>query len=104
MAKVDELLRRMPDNNASDLHLVAGQRPKFALHGEVVDIEDWDELDNDFLRDLLLEVIDEEQTKHYLSHWDLDHAYAIEGVARFRCNFYMQRTGFGGVFRIMPRR
>lgn len=102
MARVDELLRRMPENGASDLHMVTGERPKFALHGEVIEVDDWDPLDNDDLRDILLEVLDEDQQEHYLNNWDLDHAYAIEGLARFRCNYYFQRTGHGGVFRIIP--
>ena len=102
MPRIDDLLRRMPENGASDLHMVAGEKPKFALHGEVVEVEDWDVLENDVLRDILFEILDEDQKKIYLDHWDIDHAYAIEGVARYRCNYSMQRTGFGGVFRIIP--
>jgi len=102
MAKIDDLLRRMPENGASDLHMVAGERPKYALHGEVVEVEDWELLEDAFLREILFEIINEEQQNLYLDHWDIDHAYEIEGVARFRCNYYMQRTGFGAVFRIIP--
>ena len=102
MPRIDDLLERMPVNGASDLHMVAGERPKYALHGEVVEVEDWDPLDNDDLRDILLEIINEDQTKIYLENLDFDHAYAIEGVARFRANYYMQRTGYGAVFRIIP--
>ena len=74
MPKIDDLLRRMPENGASDLHMVAGERPKYALHGEVVEVEDWDVLENEFLRDILLELLDEDQTKLYLDHCDLEPA------------------------------
>jgi twitching motility protein PilT len=102
MARIDELLSRMPTNGASDLHMVAGERPKFALHGEVTEIDDWDHLSNEQLREILLEIISPEQREYYLSHWDFDHAYEIPGVARFRCNYYHLRTGHAGVFRIIP--
>jgi twitching motility protein PilT len=102
MARIDELLSRMTTNGASDLHLIAGERPKYALHGEVTEIDDWDHLDNHFLREMLLEIISPEQGKRYLEHWDFDHAYEIPGVARYRCNYYHQRTGHAAVFRIIP--
>jgi twitching motility protein PilT len=102
MPRIDDLLARMPKNGASDLHMVAGERPKFALHGEVTEVEDWDHLQDDDLRDILLEIISAEQRDLYLSHWDFDHAYEIPGVARYRCNYYRQRTGFAAVFRIIP--
>ena len=102
MPRIDELLRRMPENGASDLHMVTGERPKFALHGEVVEVEDWDVLEDDVLHEILFEILQEDQAEIYTDNWDLDHAYEIDGVARFRCNYYMQRTGHGGVFRIIP--
>lgn len=102
MAKIDDLLTRMPKNGASDLHMIAGERPKFALHGEVVEVKDWEPLDNEFLREVLFEIIGEEMQNMYLTKLDVDHAYAIEGIARFRANYYRQRTGFAAVFRIIP--
>jgi twitching motility protein PilT len=102
MPRIDDLLARMPKNGASDLHMVSGERPKFALHGEVTEVKDWDHLKDDDLRDILLEIITPEQREHYLAHWDFDHAYEISGVARYRCNYYRQRTGFSAVFRIIP--
>ncbi|MCA9267973.1 MAG: hypothetical protein KDA41_05855, partial [Planctomycetales bacterium] len=102
MPVIDELLSRMPKNGASDLHMVAGERPKFALHGHVTPVEDWEPLENNYLREILLELIGEEQREYYLHNLDFDHAYEIEGVARFRCNYYFQRTGLGAVFRIIP--
>jgi twitching motility protein PilT len=102
MARIDELLSRMPTNGASDLHMVAGEHPKFALHGEVTEIDDWEKMSNEFLRATLLEILSPEQQQLYLERWDLDHAYAIPGVARYRCNYYHQRTGHAAVFRIIP--
>ncbi len=102
MPKIDDLLERMPKNSASDLHMVTGERPKFVLHGEIVEVEDWEPMENEFLGEVLLELLDEDLTERYMTHWDIDHAYEIEGVARYRCNYYFQRTGFGAVFRIIP--
>ena len=104
MAQVDQYLRIMPKNGASDLHLVVGQPPKFTLHGHVCPIEGYEEqiLQSDTLRAMIREILSEEQWEMYESDWDLDFAYALEGVARFRSNSYFQRTGYGLVMRIIP--
>ena len=51
---------------------------------------------------MLFEILNSEQIATYESHWDLDFAYEIEGLARFRCNYYFQRTGYGAVMRVIP--
>ena len=104
MAKIDAFLRAMVEQGASDVHLVVGQPPKFALHGHVTPIPEYaDEiLDADRLKGILFEILNPEQIATYESHWDLDFAYQIEGVARFRCNYYFQRTGYGAVMRVIP--
>jgi twitching motility protein PilT len=102
MPKIDTLLRMMTDNGASDLHIVVGQKPKFALHGEVVEVEKFPEWTEQSLGETMFEILDDEQREHYVTNWDLDFSYAIPDFARFRCNYYFQRTGYGAVFRIIP--
>src|SRR5215212_7749815 len=85
MAHLDPLLLRMMQNHASDLHIVVGQRPKFRVHGEVTPVDDYPE-----------------QRDRYLAGKDFDFAYGIGEQARYRVNYFFQRTGYGSVFRIIP--
>ena len=104
MAEIDIFLRAMVEQGASDVHLVVGQSPKFALHGHVTPIPEFKDriLESDELKEILFAILDAEQISTYESHWDLDFAYEIKDVARFRCNYYFQRTGYGAVMRVIP--
>lgn len=101
MAKIDAFFKYMIENDASDLHLSAGCRPKIRKHGELEEIK-YQELTNDMLKILLFEIITEEQKKRFLEKKDLDFAYEIPGVARFRANYFYQKRGLGAVFRLIP--
>ncbi len=104
MAEIDIFLRAMIQQGASDVHLVVGQSPKFALHGHITPISEFKQriFDSDSLRKILFEILTAEQRLTYESNWDLDFAYEIKGEARFRCNYYFQRTGYGAVLRVIP--
>ena len=104
MAEIDIFLRAMVEQGASDVHLVVGQSPKFALHGHVTPIPEFKDriLESDELKEILFAILDAEQISTYESHWDIDFAYEIKDVARFRCNYYFQRTGYGAVMRVIP--
>ncbi len=101
MAKINSFFDYMIENNASDLHLSAGSKPKIRIHGELLDM-DHPELTNEELRSLLFEIATEEQQKAFLARRDLDFAYEIPGVARFRANYFDQKRGMGAVFRVIP--
>jgi twitching motility protein PilT len=101
MAKIDALFHYMIENNSSDLHLSSGSRPKIRKHGELVEMEQ-PELTNESLRSLLFEITTDEQKKVFNDKKDLDFAYEIPGVARFRANYFEQKRGAGAVFRVIP--
>jgi twitching motility protein PilT len=100
--EIDELLLRMRDNGASDLHMVVDQKPKYRIHGDVVPVEDYPVMTKEELGDYLFGIMNEEQKNKYLDHHDFDFAYGIGDLARYRCNYFFQRTGYGAVFRIIP--
>lgn len=102
MPKLDELLARMPKNGASDCFLMVGEKPKFKLHGEITPVEDWPVLDKAKLEDHLFELLTPEQKERYLTHLDFDFAYGLGEIARYRCNYFMQRTSYAAVLRIIP--
>ncbi|MCP4745203.1 MAG: type IV pilus twitching motility protein PilT [Desulfobacteraceae bacterium] len=101
MAKIDAFFKLMHEQNASDLHLMAGQPPALRIHGDVERVK-YKVLGNDELRAMLYEIANEEKVKTFEETGDVDFGYEIPGLARYRANFFMQKNGVAGVFREIP--
>lgn len=101
MAQIDGLFKVMMDEGASDLHLSAGSPPYFRIHGDMIRSNSAP-LTHDDLKNLIFEIITEKQRKEFIEHWELDCAYEIKGLGRFRCNIFMQKNGLAAVFRQIP--
>jgi twitching motility protein PilT len=101
MAKLDELLRLMRQQDASDLHLASGSAPYLRVHGEMVKLN-YRAVAADVCQALIFEILTERQREHFLENWDLDASYVLEGIGRFRINVFLQRQGIGAVFRLIP--
>ncbi len=101
MARIDEYFIEMKERGASDLHMVIGFPPMLRLRGELTPTNH-PVLTPESNRDLLFEMLNENQQATLESHRDFDMAYELEGVARFRCNFLYQHRGAGAVFRLIP--
>ncbi len=102
MAWIDELFLKMVQVNASDLHMTSGQQPRFRLHGDIVNVDGCPPLSMDQLRTVLYEITPPENRAQFDTEADTDFAYELEGVARFRCNVFLDRNGPGAVFRLIP--
>jgi twitching motility protein PilT len=102
MARLHELFHRLRDGAGSDLHLAATLEPRIRVHGELQSVEGWSALSQEELLELLSEITSEEQWREYRKSGDLDFAYGLEGVARFRANYLTQENGASAVFRIIP--
>ena len=103
MATIDELFKLMVEQGASDLHVTSGAAPYLRLHGNMVPLN-YRELSNQDVQGLIFEILSEKQKKAFVEKWELDLAYTLSGVGRFRCNIFMQRKGLGAVFRIIPEK
>ena len=102
MAAIDSLLVHMKENDGSDLHLVAGQPPRFRARGAIRVMEGREVLTQDALRAMMEEVASPRQWEEYETTGDLDFAFSLSGVARFRANYFVQQSGAACVFRIIP--
>jgi twitching motility protein PilT len=98
--KIDELLVRLARENASDLHLRVGERPIFRIHGRLVRM-DYPEVTEESVREYLYPVIGENRIGKFVGNLELDVAYAVPGVARFRVNVYFQRGHVGAAIRLI---
>ena len=103
MATIDELFKLMVEQGASDLHITSGAPPYLRVHGNMVPMN-YKELSSQDVQGLLFEILSEKQKKLFVDKWELDCAYTISGIGRFRCNIFMQRKGLAAVFRIIPEK
>lgn len=101
MARIDAFFKLMNEQKASDLHLVSGQQPVLRIRGDLERVK-YKVLDDDELRSMLYEITPEDKIKTFEETGDLDFAYEIPALARYRANFFMQKNGIGAVFREIP--
>jgi twitching motility protein PilT len=99
---IDALLERAVAMGASDLHVTAGSFPAVRRHGHIELLDDYPMLDPDMIRQLIYRITTTEQQKHLELGRQLDFAYGIRGLARFRVNAYYQRESLAGAFRTIP--
>jgi len=104
VGKLDQLLTELKQQKGSDLHLVAGAVPKMRAKGGIIPVAGWPVLDQRTLLDLLEELPPAHQWEEYVKTSDLDFAYALPGIARFRANYFEQENGAAAVFRIIPEK
>lgn len=100
--QVDDLLRLMIDRGGSDLHLTVGSPPGIRQRGEIVPVENTKVLMPRDTQSMLLSLLSEEQRKRFETELELDFAYSIPGLSRFRANIFQQRNSMGAVFRVIP--
>jgi len=100
VSRVDEMLRTLHQRGGSDLHLLDGTSPKARVHGRLDVLED-ELLPVEPLVDPLLE---KRHRERFDERGEVDLAYEVSGVARFRVNVFRHHEGVGAVFRTIPRR
>lgn len=101
MARLDDLLRQMKQQGASDLHLTSGSAPYMRINGDMVKLN-YRNVSAETCHSLIFEILTENQKQLFTENWDLDLSYPLAGVGRFRVNVFMQRNGIAGVFRLIP--
>jgi twitching motility protein PilT len=104
MPAIDELLVYLKDNGGSDLHLSSGREPRIRKRGSLESVAGQPVLDDHATRDLLQGIANQAQWQQFETRHDLDFAYGLPGVARFRANYFVQEGGAGAVFRIIPEK
>lgn len=101
MAQIDAFFKLMNEQGASDLHLLAGQQPVLRIKGELERVK-YKIMENDTLKAMLYEIAPEQKVKVFEETGDVDFAYEIPELARYRANFFEQQKGIGAVFREIP--
>jgi twitching motility protein PilT len=99
---IDDMLRLMLERGGSDLHLAVGSAPGIRQRGELLPVEDMAPLSPRDTMEMILGLLSEEQRRRFETELELDFAYSIPGVSRFRANVFQQRNSMGAVFRVIP--
>jgi twitching motility protein PilT len=99
---LDELLRLMLERGGSDLHIAVGSPPGIRQRGDLLPIDTMPPMSPRGTQEMIYSVLSEEQRKRYENELELDFAYSIPGVSRFRANVFQQRNSIGAVFRVIP--
>jgi twitching motility protein PilT len=102
MAWIDNLFKIMTEQKASDLHMTSEHVPMIRISGDMVPLPGAPKLNKDQMQQILYEICPERNRKVFEETNDADFAYALDGVGRFRCNYFRDRFGMGAVFRRIP--
>ena len=103
MAEIDALLAQAVALNASDVHVMTGSPPMCRIHGMLEKMGDAEAVTDDLARRLFLEMLNDRQREQFEQRRDVDFAYEIPDIGRFRVNIFRQARGLGAVLRIIPR-
>ena len=100
--KIDELLKRVIDKGASDLHLIVQSSPILRINGLLIPQEDIPPLNPDDVDALLSQTVSKDQRNTFFNEHELDSAYSVAGLGRFRINALKQRGSTSLAFRLVP--
>lgn len=100
---LDKLLVFAAKQDASDIHLSAGNPPILRIHGKLRRL-DGNNISSENMQSLIDAITSDKQKKILKESLELDFAYTIPGVARFRTNLFFQLRGESAAFRIIPER
>ncbi|HSS75501.1 MAG TPA: PilT/PilU family type 4a pilus ATPase [Thermoanaerobaculia bacterium] len=98
---LDRLLKFMTDKGASDLHLKPTRPPLLRINGRLLPIEA-PPLKPEDLTEMLMGILSPRQKTKLEEKMSVDTGYGVRGLARFRCNIYVQRGNFAACFRRIP--
>ncbi|MDH5201703.1 MAG: type IV pilus twitching motility protein PilT [Nitrospirota bacterium] len=102
--EINELLKKARSLDASDLHIKVGSPPILRIYGELTPISSEKRVSEEDALTIALSVMSPGQKEIFKKKNDIDLAYSVPGLGRFRCNAFVQRGTVGIVFRVIPTR
>ncbi|MRI58197.1 MAG: type IV pili twitching motility protein PilT [Epsilonproteobacteria bacterium] len=95
------LFKTVVAHNASDLHLVAGSEPQVRIDGRLVPLN-LPKLTGDEVQEICYSLLTEKQKKEFEENFELDFAFTVPNVGRFRANYYKSLDNVAAAYRIIP--
>ncbi|HWN84742.1 MAG TPA: type IV pilus twitching motility protein PilT [Vicinamibacterales bacterium] len=100
---VNDLLKIAVDSGASDLHLKVGTFPMMRVRGSLLPAMEDKRLEHEEMVSMAAAVLPVGYRDRFKEFHEVDLAYSVAGLGRFRCNAFQQRGTIGMVFRVIPR-
>jgi twitching motility protein PilT len=101
---INDLLKIAVDRKASDLHLKVGSHPVIRVDGELLPLPELKRLMQEDTIAMAFSIMNARQKQRFKEELELDIAYQVPGLGRFRCNVFQQRGAVGLVLRVIPAR
>ena len=101
---VNDLLKIAVESGASDLHLKVGSYPMMRLRGSLVPASEDRRLEHEDMLAIAAAVLPTAHREKFKDNHEVDLAYSVAGLGRFRCNTFQQRGTVGMIFRVIPMR
>src|SRR6202008_1578725 len=99
---IDDLLRRAVENKSSDLHLKVGNHPCLRVDGSLTPLSDVPRVTPEDMLNMAFSMMSNRQKQKFKETAELDMAYGVAGLGRFRVNVFQQRGNVGLVLRVVP--
>jgi len=99
---INDLLRIAVDRGASDLHLKVGNFPMLRIRGALEPALPDHRIDYEEMQAIAAKVLPTGHRDRFDANHEVDLAYSVPGLGRFRCNAFQQRSTIGMVFRVIP--
>jgi twitching motility protein PilT len=100
--QIDDLLRIAMERKASDLHLKVGNYPHMRVDGELVPLTEQTRVSAEDMLNMAFSMMSNRQKQKFKENAELDMAYGVAGLGRFRVNVFQQRGNVGLVLRVIP--
>jgi len=99
---INDLLKLTAENGASDLHLKVGSYPIIRVNGKLRPMAELKRLMQEDTITMAFSIMSARQKQKFKDNFELDMAYSVPGLGRFRCNVFQQRGTVGLVLRVIP--
>jgi twitching motility protein PilT len=99
---INDLLRIAVERGASDLHLKVGAFPMMRVRGVLAPVNEERKLDHEDVVAMSAAIMSASQAEKFVASQEVDLAYSVAGLGRFRCNIFQQRGTVGMVLRVIP--
>src|ERR1041384_3930921 len=101
---INDLLKIAVESGASDLHCKVGSYPMMRVRGALMPALEDKRLDHEDMLAVAAAVLPTAQREKFKELHEIDLAYSVTGLGRFRCNVFQQRGTVGMIFRVIPVR
>jgi twitching motility protein PilT len=101
---INDILKIGVESKASDIHLKVGSSPVLRIDGELRPLNELKRLMQEDTVAMAYSMMNARQKQRFKEQLDIDIAYSVPGLGRFRCNVFQQRGTVGLVMRVIPAR